>query len=453
MALAPEGGAGVSYADLDRRSDALAAGLASAGGGDGAVVALLLASDASWVVAAAACSKLGAAYAGINPRATPRERDAVLARLRAEVVLDGDAVIELTRPGAPPTVIPPPNPERTCAIVFTSGTTGEPKGAEFRESHLDAIATIDLGSAASSWGGGGPMLASTQFAHIGFSTKLPSYLRTGARIHLLPRWRAADALAVIAGERMASIGGVAAQIGLLLRVPDFDTHDVSALRTIVVGAGPSPAALVEEARRRFGADYSIRYSSTESGGCGTGTAFDAGDAEALHTVGRPRPGVEVRVDPDTSEVQLRSGAVMAGYWNDPERTAAAFTDDGWLRTGDLGAFDEDGLLHLTGRASDVYIRGGDNVHPLEVEGVLLHHPAIAAVAIVPRDDSVMGEVGVAVVVPLAGLAPPTLEALRSFAAPQLASYKLPEGLRVVDELPLTTMDKVDRRALRAMIAP
>jgi acyl-CoA synthetase (AMP-forming)/AMP-acid ligase II len=233
----------------------------------------------------------------------------------------------------------------------------------------------------------------------------------------------------------------------LLRQPDFDGYDLSAVRTIVVGAGPSPAALVAEARRRFGAAYSIRYSSTESGGVGTATAFDAGDDEALHSVGRPRPGVEVRVDPRTSVLELRSPAMMAGYWRDPERTAAAFTPDGWLRTGDLAEIGDDGLVRLRGRATDMYIRGGYNVHPAEVEAVLLEHPLVAQVAVVARPDEMMGERGVAMVVPTDPASPPALEDLRAFAAARLAAYKLPEALVLRDELPLTSMDKLDRRQL------
>jgi acyl-CoA synthetase (AMP-forming)/AMP-acid ligase II len=223
------------------------------------------------------------------------------------------------------------------------------------------------------------------------------------------------------------------------------------VQTIVIGGGPSPPALVEEARRRFGAAYSIRYSSTECGGVGTATAFDADDDEALHTVGRPRPGVEVRIDPLASALELRSGAMMAGYWRDPVRTAAAFSADGWLHTDDLAEIDERGLVRLRGRATDMYIRGGYNVHPAEVEAVLLAHPAVAQVAVVARADAVMGELGVAVVVPADPSSPPALEDLRAFAADRLADYKLPEALVVRDELPLTTMDKLDRRRLTAEV--
>jgi acyl-CoA synthetase (AMP-forming)/AMP-acid ligase II len=453
-ALAVDGGPHLTYEDLHDASDAVAVALAADGIGEGSVVALAHRSDLDWVVAYAALSKLGAVASGLNPRFTPVEQAAVLARLAPDrVLLDGD--VPLLRAKGDRHVLgstPPPDADRPCVVVFSSGTTGEPKGAEFRERQLDAITELDLGERATHWDGGGPMLASTQFAHVGFATKLPWQLRTGATIHVLERWRAADALRVIATTGMTTVGGVAAQIGLLLREPAFDAYDLSAVRSIVVGAGPSPPALVAEARRRFGAGYSIRYSSTESGGVGTATAPDADDDEALHSVGRPRPGVEVRVDPLTSVLELRSPAMMAGYWRDPERTAAAFTADGWLRTGDLATIDDTGLVRLRGRATDMYIRGGYNVHPAEVEGVLLDHPAVAQVAVVARPDEVMGEIGVAVVVPVDPADPPRLDDLRAFAAARLASYKLPEALVVRGELPLTTMDKLDRRRLTAEVA-
>ena len=298
------------------------------------------------------------------------------------------------------------------------------------------------------WGTGAPMLASTQFCHIGFMTKLPWYLRLGCTLVLQDRWRAADTLRLVSEHRMPSIGGVAAQIALLLRVPDFERYDVSAVQTIVIGGGPSPPEIVREARERFGAAYSIRYSSTESGGVGTATAFDAPDEEALHTVGRPRPGVEIRIDDDTGELQLRSPAMMTGYWRDPERTATTLVD-GWLRTGDLAAVDDQGCVRIVGRTTDMYIRGGYNVHPQEVEAVLVEHPSVAAIAVVPRAHDVFGEIGVAVVVPATGSRPPTLDELRTFGSSRLASYKLPEAVTVVDALPLTTMDKLDRRTLAA----
>jgi acyl-CoA synthetase (AMP-forming)/AMP-acid ligase II len=144
---------------------------------------------------------------------------------------------------------------------------------------------------------------------------------------------------------------------------------------------------------------------------------------------------------------------MRGYWRDPARTADVLSPDGWLTLGDLGSLDERGYLTLVGRESEMYIRGGYNVHPLEVERVLLDHPGVRAVAVAPRADPILGERGVAVVVPTGGRdAPaPSTDDLRAFAAPRLAAYKLPDDIVIVDELPLTSMDKLDRGALRAML--
>jgi acyl-CoA synthetase (AMP-forming)/AMP-acid ligase II len=256
---------------------------------------------------------------------------------------------------------------------------------------------------------------------------------------------------------MPSIGGVAPQLALMVRSPEAARHAWDHVTTVVVGGAASPPALVAAVRERFGAAYSIRYSSTESGGCGTGTAFDADDDEALHSVGRPRPGVEVSVRAldggaevpagEVGELWLRSPTCMAGYWRDPDATAAALVEGGWLRTGDLARIDDRGLVRLAGRAKEMFVRGGYNVYPAEVEAALAAHPAVAEVAVVPRPDPVMGEIGVAVVAPRDPSAPPSLAGVRDFLSGRLAAYKLPEAVRVVDELPLTPMQKVDRRAL------
>ncbi len=467
----------VSYAHLHRRSDEAAVGLARTGVAEGDVVALVLPSTPDHLVAYLALAKLGAVAAPVNPVLLARERAAAVDAVGAEVALatrdlsEGLPaeldVVEVTPAERAEGILsalavagadPPPlaaDADRPVALVLTSGTTGAPKAAWFADRQLAAVTAIDVGDR---WGGGGPMVASTQFAHVGFMTKLAWYLRLGATTYLLHRWRAADVLGLVARHRMAAVGGVAPQVALLLRVPDFDDHDLSAVTSLVVGGGPSSPALLEQARRRFDAGYSIRYSSTESGGVGTGTALDADDDEALHSVGRPRPRVEAAVLDDArrpvppgevGEVALRSGAVMAGYWGAPEATAAALAD-GWLRTGDLGSLDDRGLLRLAGRADDSFVRGGENVHPLEVEAVLGRHPAVADVAVVARPDPVMGHVGVAVVVPR-GAEAPAPPALRRFAEGRLARFKLPEELAVVDALPLTAMAKLDRRSLVTIV--
>jgi acyl-CoA synthetase (AMP-forming)/AMP-acid ligase II len=459
-------GSTVSYRQLDERSDAVAAVLARRGVVEGDRVVLRVPSDSGYVVAYAAAAKLGAITAGINPRLAPPEQETLVALVEPRVVLsepgevaalaaEGRAVVD--RHGAP--VALAGDPDRRVAIVFTSGTTGLPRGAVFCERQLEAVAVADTGGAWAPAGQAGPpMLASTQFAHIGITTKLPWYLRLASRTHILGRWRADDALRTIAEQRMTSIGAVAPQLALMVRSPEAARHDWDHVRTIVVGAAASPPALVAAARQRFGADYSIRYSSTESGGCGTGTAFDADDDEALHSVGRPRGGIEVsardedgRAVPagEVGELWLRSPTQMSGYWRDPEATAAAITPDGWLRTGDLARIGDDGLVRLAGRAKEMFIRGGYNVYPAEVEAALAAHPAVSDVAVVPRPDPVMGEIGVAVVAPRDPEAPPTLDDVRSFLDGRIAAYKIPEALRLVAELPLTPMHKVDRRTLAA----
>jgi acyl-CoA synthetase (AMP-forming)/AMP-acid ligase II len=254
---------------------------------------------------------------------------------------------------------------------------------------------------------------------------------------------------------MTTVGGVPTQLALMLQQPDFDDFDLESVTTIITGGGPLTPGLAQEARARFGARLATRYSCTEAG-IGLGTAFDDPDEDAVLSVGRPLPGVELGVLDDDDRpvprgavgaVCLRSPAVMSRYWHDDDATRAAFTADGYVRTGDLGWVDDAGRLRLVGRGKEMYVRGGYNVYPVEVEAVLSTHPDVAAVAIVPRADRVMGEVGVAVVVPRDATTPPTLESLRALGRDRLAGYKLPEDLRLVESLPLTAMEKIDRKAL------
>jgi acyl-CoA synthetase (AMP-forming)/AMP-acid ligase II len=469
----------LTYAELAVRADELAAGLAARGVGPGDVVASTLPSGGDWLVLAVALDRVGAVLAGVSTAITAAERHDQVELVRPALVVAGpdtvdgmplrtDVVVlaaggrgrELAIPGgsAPASGDGGGDDERPAAICFTSGTTGRAKAALFRVRHLRAIQRIDLGPEAEQiWGGGASMLASTQFAHVGMTTKFPWYLRVGATLHVMSRWRPDDALELVARHRMPTIGVVAPQLALMLRSPLMDTLDLTCVQGIIAGGAASPPSLVAEARERFGADYSIRYSSTESGGVGLGTAFGAPDREALHTVGRPRPGVEVRIADDhdgavaigeVGELQLRSDAVMDGYWGDPDGTAAALTADRWLRTGDLARIDDDGCVVLSGRRTEMYIRGGYNVFPSEVEAVLTEHPEVLDVAVAPRTHEVMGEIGVALVVPRDPDRPPELEHLRTFASERLSHHKLPEDLVVVGSIPLTGAQKIDRRTAR-----
>jgi acyl-CoA synthetase (AMP-forming)/AMP-acid ligase II len=473
-------GTELSYRELDRASDEVAAGLAARGLGAGNVALLSLPSGPGYAVAYLAAAKLGVTTAGANPRLRARERALVVDAVDPDLVLatgplsdgiptdrrveiidtDGSSAEsvahllgDLRRHGddIPPV---PADPDRPTCICFTSGSTGDPRGAWFTDRQLAAIHQLDTGGA---WGSGGHMVSGTAFAHVGVMTKLGWQLASGATIHVMDRWTAGGLLDLVERYRLPAVNGVAAQIALLMQEPGFDERDLSCVRSIVVGAGPSPPALVAEARERFGAPYAIRYSSTESGGIGLGTALDADDDEALHTVGRARPGVAAEVrgadggvlpDGEVGELWLRTPSAMSGYWNDPEGSAEALVG-GWLRTGDLARVDGAGCFRLAGRISEMYIRGGYNVYPLEVEALLGTHPAVAQMAVVPRPDPIMGEVGVAVVVPLDPGWPPTLADLVAHGRNDLSGYKLPEAIRIVDRLPLNAGDKLDRRTLAA----
>ncbi len=446
-----------SFADLDRHSDEVATGLAAAGIGPGTVLGLALEAGTAYVVAYVAAAKLGAATAGVNPRLTPAERQRLLEVVDPTLVLSEDAdVASYLVAGSPPPPELPPDPDRLVAIVFTSGTTGTPKGATFTNRQLEAITMADVGEA---WGGGGPSVSATSLAHIGFMTKLPGHLRRGGCSFLLHRWTAEKAMRLMSAHRMTNLGGVPTQLALLLRHPDLERYDLSSVQSIVLGGGPAPLPLLREATERFGAPVSVRYSSTESGGCGTGTAFDDPLDDDLG-VGLPRGPVELSTrteDGDgmptgeVGEICLRSPTAMTGYYRDPEATAAAFWPDGFVRTGDLGYVNDRGRLFLAGRRKEMYVRGGYNVYPMEVEAVLLDHPQVAAVAVVPRPDDVLGERGIACIVPADPFGPPTLEELRGFAKDRLSSYKLPDDIHPVEALPLTAGDKVDRRALEASL--
>lgn len=474
--VTPDGWA-LTYAQLAEVAGEVAGGLSAHGLGPDDVLALLLPQGPEYLVAYLAAARLGVATAGVNARLAVPGRRRVLATADPDLLLGTPDLLEGLDPEAETHAVTPAGEpagvlhawrqdgrapaaaardDRPVAIVFTSGTTGPPRGAVFTDRQLDAIRRIDAGDG---WGGGGDMLVSTEPVHVGFMTKLAWYLRRGMTMHQLEHWRAGPALRTVAEHGISTVGGIPAQIALMLRHPDFDDHDLSAVETIVTGGGPASPALIREARRRFGAGFSVRYSSTESGGVGTGTDPEGPDREVLHTAGRPRTGVGLAIldedgapvpDGEVGTVALRSEAVMERYWRAPEATAATLVD-GWLRTDDLGRADRQGCLRLAGRRSETWVRGGYNVHPQQVEAALSTHPDVASVGVAPRPDPVMGSVGVAVVVPEVPGRAPSLDELREHGRRGLATHELPEDLVVVDELPHTSLHKLDRDALADVV--
>src|SRR5262249_325346 len=252
-----------------------------------------------YLLAYCAAAKVGAITAGVNDRLSERERFAVLDVASPRVVLDAqefpaaespDKVLAALRaPGEGPTPLPadparplPALPDAPGPIVFTPGTPGLPKGALYCNRQLAFITRTDVGDG---WDGGGRAASGTSFAHLGFMTKLPGALRRGGTTFIMERWRAREALELLARERMTNVAGVPTQLALMLRDPEFDSFDLSSVQYIVAGGGPITPGLAEEARRRFGAKLSTRYSCTEAG-IGLGTAFDDPDEDAIVSVGR-----------------------------------------------------------------------------------------------------------------------------------------------------------------------
>jgi acyl-CoA synthetase (AMP-forming)/AMP-acid ligase II len=242
---------------------------------------------------------------------------------------------------------------------------------------------------------------------------------------------------------------VPTQWAKLLDVEGVSPETLPHLRIGVAATAPAPPELVRRVAERIGVPLVVRYAMTECPTISGTEPTDAADVQ-FRTVGRPATGMEVRVG-ENGAVEVSGPCVMRGYWRNPELTAEVMRD-GWLRTGDIGVLGDDGNLTLVGRSGDMYIRGGYNVHPGEVERTLSSHPGVKQAAVVGHSAPVIGEIGVACVVPVDGSAPPTLAELRSHVASELADYKAPDELFIVDELPLTSMLKPDRLALRELIA-
>jgi acyl-CoA synthetase (AMP-forming)/AMP-acid ligase II len=432
----------LTFAEWDHAADAVAVAFLEQGVRKGDVIALLLPSSAEYAICYQAAMRLGAVTSGINPRLGPRERDSIFARTEPRVVVaDGAQVRQWERGGTHGVTFPEVTADDPVAIVWTSGTTGVPKGAVFDHGCLRAMAAgAGILSAP-----GDRRLSPLPFAHVGYMTRVWDELLHVITTVVMPTpWKATDHLRLIEDERITVGQGVPTQWQLVLALPR--TVDTGSLRITSTGAARVPAELVRAMREAFGVPVVVRYTSTEA--ClSTGTQIDDDDEVIATTVGRPAPGVELRIA--DGEVLLRSRAAMRRYWKDPDRTAEVIDGDGWVHTGDLGRLDDRGNLVLLGRRTEMYIRGGYNVYPAEVEAALGEHPAVDRVAVVGVPDEVLGTIGVAAVVP-AGAAP-SLDELRAWCRERLADYKAPDRLIVVDDLPLTAMSKVDKRALQAIV--
>jgi acyl-CoA synthetase (AMP-forming)/AMP-acid ligase II len=484
----PDGDGGrrsLTFAEWDRAADGVAGHLSRLGVAKGDVVCLLLPSSIDYAVLYGGLLRLGAITSGINPRMGSGEVASIVDRAEP-VLLVIDPGVGLSPEAGTAAVVtraeargwwgeqgPDSRPQLTSsdpvAVVWTSGTTGQPKGAVFDHANLAAVARgTDMLSHP-----GDRRLSPLPFAHVGYMTRAWDEIGNAVTTIITPTpWRADEAIRVMADEGVTVAQGVPTQWALMLASDELRRADLSALRVAGTGAARMTASMVAEVRRRFGVPVIVRYTSTESS-LGTGTTLTSTDEEVATTVGRPVPGVELAIVDDGGDpapagsvgrVLLRSAAAMRGYWGrgpgrgrsvpdllDAAATAVVLGPDGWLTTGDFGRLTPEGNLQLSGRAHERYIRGGYNVYPAEVEEALSSHPAVARAAVVGVADDVLGEVGVAVVVAAAGKEP-DLASLRAHCAQELSDYKAPDALVLVDELPLTPMMKVDPVRLAALAA-
>jgi long-chain acyl-CoA synthetase len=477
----------VSYAQLDERSNRLAQALEASGAGAGARVAYLGRAAPEVIELLFAASKIGAVIVPLNWRLSPRELAEVLKDSQAALLIAdagyaetaetlvahapnrlGLRVVSAEHPAAfePWLAAHEPvdpggrgEPGDVIVQMYTSGTTGVPKGVLTTHRNLAAAAATS-----SRWGFDADTISLTPLPlfHIGGIGWAYCGLWHGATTILVSEFDPARVLAMMERQRVTNPIFVPTMLNALTAVPGAAGRDYSALRSITYGASPITTTTLRAALRIFGCDLIGLYGLTES--TGGVVHLDGPDHDPagprqhlLRSAGRPYEWVELRiVDPTTGEdlpvgsvgeVWLRAPNVMAGYFNRPEDTARALGPDGWLRTGDGGYLDEAGYLFLTDRIKDMIISGGENVYPIEVEEVLTRHPQVADAAVIGVPDDHWGEVVKAFVVRredhrLAG------EDLLSFARAQLAGYKLPRSIEFVDDLPRTPTGKVLKRELR-----
>jgi acyl-CoA synthetase (AMP-forming)/AMP-acid ligase II len=460
-----DGGQRVTFGEWLERAGLLAAEFRARGVGRGDVVALMLPASVDYAVCYAAAVKIGAITTGLNTRLGRREVNAILGQCApALVVRDGtlglpeapDGTPVLARSELADIYQRPPGvrldsesaPGDIVTIMWTSGTTGLPKGASFDHQNLRAISD----AAGAMCAPGDRRLGAVPFAHAGYMGRLWDQLAKGITLVICPpALPAADMLRLVIQERITVFGAVPTQWERLLRLPGIDAADLSHVRVGTSATAPARPELVKDITERLGFPLIVRYAMTESPTI-SGTEPDDPPDVQFRTVGRPQRGMEVSVSAPPGEVgqiRIRGGCVTRGYWNAPELTAKAF-DDGWLVSGDLGYLRDDGNLAIVGRATDMYIRGGYNVYPAEVEAVLALHPRVRSVSVVGAPAPRIGEIGVAFVVPAEDDAPPSLEELREIVRTELADYKAPDRLEIVDQLPVNSMMKIDKKALREL---
>jgi fatty-acyl-CoA synthase len=471
----------VTYADFHERSNRLAHALARLGVGRGTRLAIMAPNRVEYPIVYFAVLKLGAIVVPVNARFTAAEVAAVVEHAEADVlvvapeftavvsdlraagrlagvrhVLPIDDLAPLAAAEAADDVQVAIDERDPHVMLYTSGTTGSPKGTlvSHRTYWLQATTShLQLGFSEDDVG-----LSMFPMFHMGGWSLPLGFWHTGATVVIMPKAEPRAILEAIARERVTYLYAVPTVYASLLGVPDLDAFDLGSLRLLGGGTAPMTAAQVHAIRTRLGCERMvILYGSTEAGPVSVLRAPDV--ARKPETVGRPYLDVDVRlVDEDgrpvargeVGEITVRSEFTMLGYWRNPEETARTVRD-GWVHTGDLGVFDDDGFLAVVGRRKEVIRSGGESIFPAEIERVLLAHAAIREAAVVGVPDSHWGEAVVAAIVLRDG-ATLTPEDVVGHVRTRLAGYKKPRHVVFLPELPRTAASQqVHKPMLREVV--
>jgi acyl-CoA synthetase (AMP-forming)/AMP-acid ligase II len=345
-------------------------------------------------------------------------------------------------------------------ILFTSGTTGVPKGVVQTHGRTLQVAT-DWAEMTGLTAGDRYLMVNPYFHMFGLKAGILASVAAGATMLPEAVFDVDRVLARVAAEKVTVLPGPPTLYQSILDHPERDRHDLSTLRVAVTGAADIPVELIRRIVDELPFPTIITGYGLTEGGTAAATSPDDEVETIATTVGRPRPGFELRiVDGDgedvpagaSGEILLRGGSIMSHYLDDPEATALARSEDGWLRTGDLGVVDDAGCLRIVGRAKDMFIVGGFNAYPAEIENALLRHPDIAQAAVIGVPDQHLGEVGMAFVVARPGSSPAAGQIIE-WAREQMANYKAPRAVEIIDELPLNATGKVEKKALRERVVP
>ncbi|PWR20930.1 long-chain-fatty-acid--CoA ligase [Zavarzinia compransoris] len=475
-------GRDVTWGALEQRANRLAHRLIAEGVARGDCVAFLGKNSDDFFVAMFAAAKAGAAFLPLNWRLAASELADVLADSEPRlIIVEHEHQAQL--PGAPfalPPLIrfgaeapldsyatdqPATPPDRfvseddTAILLYTSGTTGRPKGVMLSHGGINRMRLCEHLEGAYQWRDGDSFLFSLPNFHLlGIGLSLQC-LYNGLSLTILRRFDPAESLAAISKEHPTLLVLTPTMIQMLLDHPDAAVTDFSSLRLTMYAGSPISLGLIRRAIAAMPCRFMQFYGATETAGAVSllrPDEHDLGNEGKLKSCGRPLPLIDLRIvndkgedvaDGQPGELLVRSPAVAAGYWRNPEATKAVF-QNGWYRTGDIAIRDAEGLYYIVDRAKDMIVTGGENVYSAEIEHVLSVHPSVGAVAVIGVPDERWGEAIKAVVVPAAGAGIDAGE-LTAFCRERLASYKVPKSFDIVETMPLTGTGKISKKDLRA----